>query len=124
MQYGIDVSDHFIRQDVGQEAEPAAVDAEQGHAAPKRELRREEHGAVPSNRHDEVCLLAEVRHGLADESVWQPVDLRFPVEKHRQPQRAQVRRQRCQGIGDSGVLDLADQGDAGEVLVHSGLQAF
>ena len=124
LQHGIDVSDHFIGQDVGQEAEPATVDAEQRHAARKRELRREEHGAVPANRHDEVRLLAEVRHGLADESVGQPVDLRFPVEKHGQPQRAQVRRQRCQGIGDSGVFDLADQGDAGEVLVHSGLQAF
>jgi hypothetical protein len=31
---------------------------------------------------------------------------------HRQSARAQVRRQHGQGIGDAGILDLADQGDA------------
>ena len=50
---------------IGQEPEPAAIDAEQRHAVPGHQARRVEQGAVPADGDDEVGAGAELRLGDA-----------------------------------------------------------
>ena len=56
----VDVREHLVGQDVGQEPEAPAIDAEERHAARERELRREQHRAVAADRHDQVRFLPEL----------------------------------------------------------------
>ena len=59
-QHVVDVGEHLVGKDVGQETEPAAIDADERDTARKRELCREEQGAVAADRDDEVRLLPEL----------------------------------------------------------------
>ncbi len=61
---GQDVTDavqHFFRRHVGEKAEAAAVDAQQGHVATSRQLPGVEHCAVSADSNDQVRGIGKIR---------------------------------------------------------------
>ncbi len=57
---GVDVRQHVLRHDVGEEAEPAAVDAEERHVVTGHQARAVEQGAVAADGDEQVRLLGEL----------------------------------------------------------------
>ena len=62
-------SKHVLGEDVGEEAQPAAIDANQGYAAMGDEARRIEKCSVAANRDDQVCLVGDFVFGNAHRQV-------------------------------------------------------
>ena len=84
-QHVVDVGEHLVGQDVRQEAESAAVDADERDAARERELRREQQGAVAADRHDEVRLLRRARRPACGRArPAGPRSAAVAVEEHRE----------------------------------------
>ncbi len=62
-------SKHVLGEDVGEETQPAAIDANEGHAAMGDEARCIEKCSVAANRDDEVCLVGNFVFGDAHSQV-------------------------------------------------------
>ena len=96
----VDRDQHVGRQHVGQEAEAAAVDAEQRRAALGDQAGREQQRAVAADRHDQVGAGGQLGFGnAADHRAGEAVDL--VVERQRRDAaRGEVLGQQAGAFGD------------------------
>ena len=118
-QHVVDVGDHLVGQDVGQEPESAAIDADE------RDIARASASCAAKSRVPSPPI-ATMRSascsnsstGLRTRPVRQALDRGCAIDQHREPARAQVPGEQRQRVGDPGVFHLADQGNAREVIIH------
>ena len=108
----VDALQHLLRAHVGQETEPAAVDAEHRHVRHGGHARGMQHGAVAADRDDQVGVERQVGfEHRADTGALQRPGLvgdcadRVPVQ--------QVLRQQAHRFADARVGGTAGEGDTG-----------
>ena len=103
-----------LQRDVGDEAQPPMVDADQRHAEGRQVARRAQHGAVAAHDHRQRGVLADLFERGGGNSV-SPV-LRAVSASTSSCRPACLReRERPQRCVQAGVLVSADQGDGGKV---------
>jgi hypothetical protein len=107
----VDALEHAIGADVGEKAEPAAVDAEHRDRACGRQPGRLEHRAVAAHRHQQVGALREI--GLRYEADWQPAELDPEVRRRADVPTPleQVRRESEHGLAHPRIGGAAREGD-------------
>ena len=115
--------EHGVERDVGEEAEPALIDADQRHVERRQRARDVEHGAVAADHDGQIGELAGSlqRHDL--EVVAGDVRRGDRVEQHAHAARLQVGRQPQQRLADLGALVLPDQRDGLELGRHARIKA-
>ena len=104
-----------LQRDVGDEAQPPMVDADQRHAEGRQVARRAQHGAVAAHDHRQRGVLADLFERGGGEFGEPGVARRVGVDQQLPtglPERERERPQRCV---QAGVLVSADQGDGGKV---------
>jgi hypothetical protein len=118
VEHRIDVFEHGIRADVGQESEPPAIDAEQGHGAARHQVCGVEQRAVPADRDDEVGARRKLQFRAANDAVLRELEAVARVDERPQAAGEQMRGEAHHTVRDPHVLGAADEGNGLKRVRH------
>ena len=98
---------HVLRHDIGEEAEAAAIDAEQRHGVARHQARRVQQRAIAADGDHEVGPRAEL--GVSDSRDARAGHAGRVVlaHQHLDPAAREVRQQRAHALGDARILESA-----------------
>ncbi len=103
----VDRRQHVLRHDVGEEAQPAAVDAEQRHGVARHQARGVQQRAIAADGDDEVGAFRDLALGHALHRLQHRVELGILGHQHRDAALAQVRQERAEALRDARIGESA-----------------
>ena len=116
VEHGAERGGHLAHRDVGEEAEPSLVDADQRHVEGRQLAREREHRAVAAQHDREVGLRGELGGGGGHVARQRRVLRGAGVEHDAMAARGEECRQLGERPRDRGRRVAADEGDAGKAV--------
>ena len=98
---------HVLRHDIGEEAEAAAIDAEQRHGVARHQARRVQQRAIAADGDQEVGPRAQLGVGDSRDARAGHAGRVVLAHQHLDPAAREVRQQRAHALGDARILESA-----------------
>jgi len=117
-QHAVHILEHGSRADVGEKAQPAAVDPQQRHRMSRHQARGIQQGAVAADGHDQIGPRGEGLFGAGQHAVGLERQPHPWIDQRAYPASIKMCDQAQHAFGDAQILGVADQRDGFEGLGH------